>query len=265
MVFILSADRQILSGTVDRASGRIGVRMTRCTMGETVVPRAASAPSAPAAAVPAAGAAAAAPPAPPPAPPPPPRPGTGRVLYQDDFTASASGWPRESSDPESRLFGYEGGEYYVLRLLNGVGWSGANRTREGFTDFLVEVDARLVAPTEGAFVFLGFRRQENGEHYALEVDPDDGTYRLLRHVVGGASTTVIGRTRSAAIQAGTATNRLGARAQGTDIVLFINGQDVGRVGDDRFRQGALALGVGRRSEGASTEGRFSNLVVTSIE
>jgi hypothetical protein len=46
---------------------------------------------------------------------------------------------------------------------------------------------------------------------------------------------------------------------------LINGLEVGRVRDDRFRQGALTLGVGRRSAGAPADGRFSNLVVTSID
>jgi tetratricopeptide (TPR) repeat protein len=188
----------------------------------------------------------------------------GRVAYQDDFSDATSGWSRQSDDPESRVIGYAPGEYYVTRLTTRSGWSSASRPREGFVDFQVEVDAHLVAPSDGAYVFLGFRRQENGEHYALEVDPDDGTYRLVRHVNGGPSTTVIGRTRSAAIQGGTAINRLGVRAQDTEIVLLINGQQVGRIHDDRFRQGALALGVGQRQEGTA-EARFSNLVVTSID
>jgi len=38
-IFSLSTDRQTLTGTVDRAGGRSGVRMTRCTMGEVVVSR----------------------------------------------------------------------------------------------------------------------------------------------------------------------------------------------------------------------------------
>jgi tetratricopeptide (TPR) repeat protein len=188
----------------------------------------------------------------------------GRLLYRDDFSDATSGWSRQSDDPESRVIGYADGEYSVARLTTRSGWSSASRPREGFVDFQVEVDARLVAPTEGAFVFLGFRRQENGDHYALEVDPDDGTYRLVRHVNGGPSTTVIGRTRLATIEGGTAINRLGVRAQDTEIVLLINGQQAGRIRDDRFRQGALALGVGQRQEGTA-EARFTNLVVTSID
>lgn len=39
MLFVLGNDRQTLNGTVDRAGGRSGVRMTRCTMGEAFVPR----------------------------------------------------------------------------------------------------------------------------------------------------------------------------------------------------------------------------------
>src|SRR5262249_5279764 len=34
-------------------------------------------------------------------------PALGRVLYQDDFSDPASGWPRQSSDPALRVIGYE--------------------------------------------------------------------------------------------------------------------------------------------------------------
>ncbi|HEY7065713.1 MAG TPA: hypothetical protein VII06_29835 [Chloroflexota bacterium] len=261
MVFTLSSDRQTLSGTIDRAGGRIGARLTRCTMGETIVERPTSAPAVRPAAT--------ATPLPPPTPgadnpPGPPSRPPGPVLYQDDFTDSTSGWPRQSNNPEAALAGYDDGEYQVIRPARTSGANWFSRTREGFTDVQIEVDARLVAPTEGSYLFLGFRRQENGEHYGFEVDPDDGTYRLVRHVPNAASQTVIGRTRAPAIQGGTATNHLTVLVQGADVVLSINRREVGRAHDDQFAQGSLVLGVGNRGQGP-TEGRFANLVVTSVE
>ncbi len=119
-------------------------------------------------------------------------------------------------------------------------------------------------PTDGGYVFLGFRRQSNGDHYAFVVDPDDGTYRLLGHLPRGTSTTLIGRTRSPAIRAGTETNRLGVQVQDSVIVLTINGLVVGRARDEEWRQGSLTLGVGSRTD-ATMEGRFSSLLVTAAE
>jgi tetratricopeptide (TPR) repeat protein len=199
------------------------------------------------------------------APPPSAATVPGRVLYQDDFTDASSGWPRQAADPEGASRGYENGEYYLIRVRDRPGWLYLSRTREGFTDFQVEIDARVASATEGAYVFLGFRRQPNGDHYALIVDPDDGTYRLLRHSVGSPSATIIGRTRSTAIQPGAATNRLGVRAQGADLIMLINGLEVGRARDEQWRQGSLVLGVGQRGETTSTEGRFANLVLSSLD
>jgi len=54
------------------------------------------------------------------------------------------------------------------------------------------------------------------------------------------------------------------RARGPEIVLFVNGQEVGRVRDDTLQEGTLAFGVGSLSDGGA-EGYFSNLVVTSVE
>ena len=74
-------------------------------------------------------------------------------------------------------------------------------------------------------------------------------------------TTLIDWTPSPAINAGTAANRIGVRAVGPQIVLLINGQEVGRVRDETFQEGRLGLGV----ESRQAEAHFDNLVVTSVD
>jgi len=196
----------------------------------------------------------------------PPAPGGGppapsRVLLRDDFTDVNSGWPRQSSDPSSRRVGYEGGEYYVVKLPGSDGSPFVTRA-ERFSDFLVEIDARLVAPTGNDYVYLDFRRQDDGSHYSFAVDPNDSTFELRRNT-STDGVTLIPWTGSPAIQGGGARNRLGVRAQGPEIVLFVNGQEVGRVTDGTFREGTLAFGVGG-FQNSPADGRFSNLVVTSL-
>jgi hypothetical protein len=247
-VFQLSNDRQNLSATIDRASGRSGVRLTRCTMGETVVTH----PTSSTAAGPASATAAAAP-----LPPP------GRVLYQDSFADPTSGWPRQASNPDTLVAGYENCEYYVNRPARGPGWSWMSRSRESFADFQLEVDARLVGPAGGAYLAVGFRRQANGDHYDFIVEPEEQTYRLLARA-NDSVTTLISRTPSAMIREGAATNRLGVWMRGNEIVLLVNGQQVGRARDDKLPQGALTLGAGHRAEGR-TEARYANLVVMATK
>jgi hypothetical protein len=187
---------------------------------------------------------------------------SGRVLFRDDFRNPASGWPRESSDPSTRRVGYESGEYSIVKQAGSGGTPFVTRS-ERFGDFLAEIEARLVAPTVGAFLYVEFRRQDNGDHYALLVDPNDSTF-LLRRETGADGTNLIGWTPAPAIAAGTARNRLGIRAQGPEIVLLANGQEIGRARDDALREGALSFGVGNLDDGPA-EARFQELVVSSLD
>jgi hypothetical protein len=134
---------------------------------------------------------------------------------------------------------------------------------ERFGDFLLEVDARLVEPTADAYVFVDFRRQESGEHYSFVVAPDEGAF-ILRRNTDREGATVLDWTRAAAIQRGTAPNRLGVRAQGDEITLLVNGEEVGRARADDPREGAIGFGAGSLDDGPA-EARFANLVVTSVE
>lgn len=197
-----------------------------------------------------------------PAAPPPVGPTTGRVLLSDDFRDANSGWPRQSSDPTARRVGYEGGEYVVTKLPGSDGAPFVTRS-ERFGDFLAEIDARLLPPTDDAFLFLDFRRQEDGSHYSLVADPNDSTFLFRRNTPQGG-TNLIPWTNAPAIRGGSAPNRLGVRARGAEITLFVNGQEVGRVQDGTYREGTLAFGVGSLADGLA-DGRFSNLVVSSLD
>ena len=188
--------------------------------------------------------------------------GPGRVLYRDDFANPNSGWLRQSNDPSTYLAGYEAGEYVVTRVAATPGRSAVWR-REGFIDFQVEIDARLVGSTEGSYLALIFRRQENGDHYSFVVDPQASTFRLLRHS-GPSITNVIGWSAAPAIQGGTASNRLGVRVRGSEIMVLVNGQELAQARDDTFSEGWVGFGVGYLRDGPA-EGRFSNLVVTSVD
>src|SRR5438105_3969484 len=69
------------------------------------------------------------------------------VLLSDDFSNPNSGWPRQSSDPATRRVGYDGGEYLVAKVAGSSGAPLVTRA-ERFGDFLAELDARLVPPTD---------------------------------------------------------------------------------------------------------------------
>jgi hypothetical protein len=188
--------------------------------------------------------------------------GPDRVLYADNFASPSSGWPVQSSDAATRRVGYANGEYYVARLP-GSGGSPYVMREERFGDFLLQVDVRLVEPTADAFVFVDFRRQESGEHYSFVVAPDEGSF-IVRRNTDREGATLLDWTRSAAIQRGSATNRLGVRAQGADVTLLVNGEEVGRARADELRDGGIGFGVGSLGDGPA-EARFTNLVVATVD
>jgi hypothetical protein len=215
------------------------------------------------------------PPAPPPTPaaagpaitPTPPgatAPGgtAGRVLLRDEFTDTASGFPLESRDATMRRLGYVNGEYLVARLA-GSGGAAFVAYPERFTDFQAEIDARLVPPTDDGYVFVDFRRQENGDFYSFLVDPNAGKFLLLRHT-GDRDMRLIDWTDASAIRPDTATNRLGVRARGNAISVSVGGTEVGRAQDGALREGWVGFGVGSLGD-ERAEGRFSRLLVTAAD
>src|SRR5581483_865444 len=187
--------------------------------------------------------------------------GSRRVLFRDDFSDPTSGWPRESENPASRRLGYEGGEYLITRIA-GSGSSPFVSTSVRFDDCLIELDARLSPPAQGAYVYLDFRRQPNGGRYSFVVDPGNRTF-LLRRYEGQGGTDLLPWTPSAAINGDTARNRLAVRVSGSDISLRINGQEVGQARDATYSEGQLAFGVGHFRDGPA-EARFSNLIVSAV-
>jgi hypothetical protein len=222
----------------------------------TAAPAAPPPVAAPPAAPPTGGAPAPPNPAPPAAPPAAPGPAAApaRVLFRDDFSDPNTGWP---TDP-ARGLGYQNGEYVLTGSLSG------SPSAHRFRDFLAEVDARLSGAGPDEHLFLNFRRQDNGDLYHYDVDPNARTFRLIiirPEDSRNRLTTLVGWTPSPAINAGTAGNRIGVRAVGPQIVLLINGQEVGRVRDETFQEGRLALGV----ESRQAEARFDNLLVTSVD
>ncbi|HZR99370.1 MAG TPA: serine/threonine-protein kinase [Chloroflexota bacterium] len=184
------------------------------------------------------------------------------VLLQDDFSDPRSGWPLHSSDLGTRRVGYVDGEYAIVKVANSQGAPFVSRDSR-FGDFLWELDVRLQAPTENAYAYLDFRRQDNGDHYSFIVDPNDGTFRLERER-GQGREPLLGWMPSAAIRRGTAPNRLAVRARGADLTLLANGEELAHVHDDALADGGIAFGVGHFRNGAA-EARFDNLLITALD
>jgi hypothetical protein len=185
---------------------------------------------------------------PPPAAPPPPRPGA--VLLADNFDDPTLGWLDASA--------YSGGEYAVRGAFAEWALPGS------FADVTVAVDARLVGDTtnRAVAVYCRARSSEGGRlYYQFTVIPADGVF-LLQRADSAAGVALVGRTQSAAIRAGNATNRLELSCIGTTISAKINGTEVASVQDGTHTSGRVSIGAGPFGGAGAVDARFDNLVVT---
>jgi hypothetical protein len=182
---------------------------------------------------------------------------SGPVLFSDDFSNPASGWP-VTSNGNGRT-AYENGTFLVAASPSVQGGLFVTHPNQ-YGDFCAEVDAWLDPPTAGASPRLAFRvHGDTTDGYLFVVVPDTRQYSLMRQQ-GGQVSTIVGPTTSPAINPGGAVNRLGVQATGAQIVVSINGVAAPPVTDPTFQQGRLGLGAGHGAGGAA-DARFDNLEV----
>lgn len=189
---------------------------------------------------------------------------TPRVLLHDDFSDPAAGrLPQQSSEPSFSRVGYEGGEY-VIAKVDPADPGAPIVTFSGYgADAAIAVDARLVGAVDGRYLELDCRRSAAGR-YGLVVEPGQGSVTLLR-VDGDQLVVLASVDGSSIVHGGTATNRLELDCVGTTITGRVNGVPLVIAQDDRYADGALAMGTGVYGDRLPgiVEARFANLTITA--
>jgi tetratricopeptide (TPR) repeat protein len=134
-----------------------------------------------------------------------------------------------------------------------------------FRDFAAGVDGRCPRADSSCQYALAFRQvqgQSAPSGYLFALDPNRGTFTLGYLPFGGrVLIVVLPETPSPAIHRGTATNRLGVIAQGDWLRLWINGQQVADLRDDRRPWGRIGWGAIPPPAGRIQVGQFANFVV----
>ncbi|MGE5604008.1 MAG: SH3 domain-containing protein, partial [Nitrososphaerales archaeon] len=115
-------------------------------------------------------------------------------------------------------------------------------------DFYVEVDAAAEAgPADGMLGIL-FRYEDIDNFYAFLVS-GDGWYTMLKYVDGEMSRP-IDWSESTALQTGEgAENKVAVLANGREIAVFANDEELDRAQDGSFATGQIALVAGTNKEG----------------
>jgi hypothetical protein len=190
-------------------------------------------------------------------------PASAQVLFKDDFSNDSSGWDIYS-DAKGMAF-YQNGWLHVRNNAINEG-SDVSYANQYFTDFVLEVETKLVDGSEDNWHYVAFRADGPMDCYLFEISAD-GYYAMVKYV-NGSRIVFEGPTKSTYIKQGRdMINTVRVEALGSDLRLFVNGHVLGNVNDSTFTGGDIGLGAslpeGTPLSGSQfTEVAFDNITVT---
>lgn len=166
-----------------------------------------------------------------------PTPASGKVVYQNDFSDSGSGWTIHS-DPDGSV-GYANGEYQIKVTSPMVFISGTS----GYTanDVILNVTVRVKNPSSKGDYGLICRQQDNGNYYAFEVSEDG--YATIWKNKGGEATPLVDWEYFQGLE-GKTELEITAACIGDQMDLAVNGQTLISTTDSDFQQGDTGLIAG---------------------
>ncbi len=169
---------------------------------------------------------------------------SGKILLQDDFSDSKSGWVERDLGDVS--FKYENGAYKIAFTKGGLNSFGV-WPKSAYENVSIEADATMTDGANNNVFGLICRAKaatvlENG--YEFVITPG-GDYGLLKIAGPGAGQTqLIGKEdQSSAIHTGNGTNHLRADCAGNRLAFYINGQQVLSEQDSQFTSGQVGFAV----------------------
>ena len=176
-------------------------------------------------------------------------PGAGsgsKVLFQDDFANTDSGWNRVR-DANGNITDYENGGYRILNRQP-ISHVWANPGLK-FGDVRVDVDITKTGGPDDNYYGVICRYKDGSNFYILTIS-SDGYFGIVKVMDGSLS--LLGATQmqpSEAIQQGNAANHLSAECKGDTLSLAVNGQLLFSVRDGEFSSGDVGLEVTTRQTG----------------
>jgi len=179
------------------------------------------------------------------------------VLFSDDFSDEGSGWDT-FSDEDGSVFYMNG----WLHLTNYYSAPFATHTwaHQYFTDFILEVETKLVRGTDNNWHSVVCRIQDSQDNYDFGISAD-GYYAIIKRI-DDEETIFVGPTYSTYIDQGVgAVNLIHIECMGSDLSLSVNGHLLEEVTDATFAGGDITLGASALTD-TFTEVAFDNIVVS---
>jgi hypothetical protein len=174
----------------------------------------------------------------------------------NDFSRATSGWGAGSDQDSAR--DYVNGEYVVIVKPNHGTGAGPGKGFV-FSDFVAEVDARIVSATgPGGWGFI-FREQSAPSPFRYHINVD--SVGLVIFADTGAYTDLF-NLQGAPVRPAPETNHLLVIAKGPNIALYVNGEPVTVVHDTTLSSGIVSLGIHAGDQ--ETEVHFDNFKIWDI-
>jgi hypothetical protein len=188
------------------------------------------------------------------------------ILYQDDFTNLASGWP--SADFGDYFIGYHEPEYYHIEIKTPNAKAPVVSIPESETNSFPDATIELVVSTvsgrtatDGDYRYgLAFRRRGDN-YYAFTVSPTTKMWQVLKSSPTGVVVLKEGVLES--INDLDVDDILRVDAQGSNFLFTINDVLVGQISDPDYADGEIGLYMENLSN-TNTHVHYNELTVRSV-
>ena len=186
------------------------------------------------------------------------------ILYQDDFTNPATGWPEDKFD--NYFIGYHEPEYYHIEVTSPNSKTTVFQPqKKSFEDITIELDVLTVSAktaAEGDFRYgLAFRRSGD-QYYAFTISPRTKKWFVLKN--SPSQLTVLAEGIDNNIHELDKDDALRVDAQGANFVFHINDEVVGQATDPDYASGEIGFYV-ESFDAPNAHIHFDNLVIRKLE
>jgi TRAP-type C4-dicarboxylate transport system substrate-binding protein/tRNA A-37 threonylcarbamoyl transferase component Bud32 len=181
----------------------------------------------------------------------------GGLFYEDDFSDPESGWTKSLN--ESGEWSYQDGEYHMTGKKYEWWMWDAQQNAGRFTDFEMEVDARMLSGHEESGYGMIFRYIDSGNFYLFAVNVN-GNYTIRGY--RDKTWFHIKQGKSGFIDPDDSTNHLKVVCKGSQIEAYVNGYLLATVKDATFTDGFIGLTTYGHEPG--THVAFDNIRVREL-
>jgi len=181
-----------------------------------------------------------------------------KVLFQDDFSDTGSGWD-QISDAEGINDYADGGYRIFVDKLNWYFWSNPGLN---FSDVIIDVDAKKIGgPDENDYgVICRYKDESNFYFFTIA---SDGYYGISKIIDGDEYLVGMDQLQfnDKVIKLGAASNHIQAECNGSNLTLTVNNKILSDVSDSDLTAGDVGLIAGTYDT-TGTDILFDNFTVT---